>query len=138
MGIHRRHAKTRGIVRRAAALLFVLLSCANPETPPAARPSILLVTLGTTHADSIGPDARGVRTPAFNALQIEDVFIYVPSASSADRPPPVRCAEVSGNWSRFWPEETDRDSVVPANLCGFRAEYQQHDDGQGRHQHEKD
>ena len=33
-----------------------------------ARPSILLVTLDTTRADSIGPDARGVSTPAFNAL----------------------------------------------------------------------
>ncbi len=32
------------------------------------RPSILLVTLDTTRADAIGPDAVGVDTPAFNAL----------------------------------------------------------------------
>ncbi len=32
------------------------------------RPSILLVTLDTTRADAIGPEARGVDTPAFNAL----------------------------------------------------------------------
>ena len=40
-------------------------------TPPAAprpRPSILLVTLDTTRADAIGPEARVVDTPAFNAL----------------------------------------------------------------------
>jgi choline-sulfatase len=35
---------------------------------PALRPWILLVTLDTTRADSIGPEARGVETPAFNAL----------------------------------------------------------------------
>ena len=32
------------------------------------RPSILLVTLDTTRADAIGPDAAGVQTPAFNAV----------------------------------------------------------------------
>jgi choline-sulfatase len=32
------------------------------------RPSILLVTLDTTRADAIGPDAAGVDTPAFNDL----------------------------------------------------------------------
>ena len=44
---------------------------ARPEpgaTPVATRPSILLVTLDTTRADVVGPDARGVETPAFNAL----------------------------------------------------------------------
>ena len=40
----------------------------SPPVPAAARPSILLVTLDTTRADAIGPDARGVTTPAFNAL----------------------------------------------------------------------
>ena len=33
-----------------------------------ARPSILLVTLDTTRADAIGPEAAGIETPAFNAL----------------------------------------------------------------------
>jgi len=32
------------------------------------RPSILLVTLDTTRADAIGPEAKGVETPGFNAL----------------------------------------------------------------------
>jgi choline-sulfatase len=32
------------------------------------RPSILLVTLDTTRADAIGPDALGVETPSFDAL----------------------------------------------------------------------
>jgi tetratricopeptide (TPR) repeat protein len=34
----------------------------------AGRPSILLVTLDTTRADAMGPDAGGVSTPSFNAL----------------------------------------------------------------------
>ena len=41
---------------------------ASKATTSATRPSILLVTLDTTRADSIGPEARGVETPAFNAL----------------------------------------------------------------------
>src|SRR5712692_424932 len=35
---------------------------------PTARPSILLVTLDTTRADAIGPEATGIETPAFDAL----------------------------------------------------------------------
>ena len=60
---------------RAAALVAaaLLASCggASPKPatpPPGERPSILLVTLDTTRADAIGPEARGVETPAFNAL----------------------------------------------------------------------
>jgi len=40
----------------------------SSATPPAQRPSILLITLDTTRADAIGPDAAGVETPAFNAI----------------------------------------------------------------------
>ncbi len=40
---------------------------ASSAAPPAA-PSILLVTLDTTRADAIGPEARGIETPAFDAL----------------------------------------------------------------------
>jgi arylsulfatase A-like enzyme/Tfp pilus assembly protein PilF len=40
----------------------------TPASPPAARLSILLVTLDTTRFDSIGPDATDVQTPAFNAI----------------------------------------------------------------------
>jgi arylsulfatase A-like enzyme/Tfp pilus assembly protein PilF len=39
-----------------------------PQNPPPARPSILLVTLDTTRADAVGPDAVGVQTPAITAI----------------------------------------------------------------------
>lgn len=52
-----------------AALAVVAGACGRaPASPPAPRPSILLVTLDTTRADSIGPSAKGVETPSFNAL----------------------------------------------------------------------
>jgi choline-sulfatase len=57
---------------------FVLLlaaGCNRAPAPPsnargaaAVRPSILLITLDTTRADAIGPEAAGVETPAFNAI----------------------------------------------------------------------
>ena len=57
---------------RAAALPLLLLACckAHEPAPPlsAPKPSILLVTLDTTRADAIGPEAKGIETPAFNAL----------------------------------------------------------------------
>ncbi len=63
---------------RAGTVLAVALSfggCAKTNEPatgaterPAARPSILLVTLDTTRADAVGPGAAGVETPSFNAL----------------------------------------------------------------------
>jgi len=42
----------------------------SSEAAPAtrARASILLITLDTTRADAIGPDANGIQTPAYNAL----------------------------------------------------------------------
>ena len=58
-------------------LLAAIVSCigaaCNRSPPPAPpspdpKPSILLVTLDTTRADAIGPDAVGVETPSFNAL----------------------------------------------------------------------
>lgn len=58
----------------ALLLALSLTACGrggSPEAPPPAaapRPSILLVTLDTTRADAIGPEAKGVETPAFNAL----------------------------------------------------------------------
>src|SRR5829696_5007333 len=60
--------------RTASMLLAVLLtaSCADrqphPPSPSVSRPSILLVTLDTTRADAVGPGAKGVDTPSFNAL----------------------------------------------------------------------
>jgi len=48
---------------------LALAGCAGPSsTALQPKPSILLVTLDTTRADSIGPGAAGVETPAFNAL----------------------------------------------------------------------
>ncbi|HEV7920378.1 MAG TPA: sulfatase-like hydrolase/transferase [Thermoanaerobaculia bacterium] len=57
-------------MRRSLALALLLVACSRSETsqPPPARPSILLVTLDTTRADAIGPEARGIETPAFTAL----------------------------------------------------------------------
>jgi arylsulfatase A-like enzyme/tetratricopeptide (TPR) repeat protein len=54
------------------ALLAAIAACSDRAGQPAPdrrpRPSILLVTLDTTRADAIGPEAAGVRTPAFDAL----------------------------------------------------------------------
>lgn len=59
-------------MKRFLFLVVALSACRAPEATapavPATRPSILLVTLDTTRADSIGPEAVGVVTPAFNAL----------------------------------------------------------------------
>jgi choline-sulfatase len=52
----------------AIAILFAGACGRSPASAPAPKPSILLVTLDTTRADAIGPDASGVETPAFNAL----------------------------------------------------------------------
>ena len=60
--------------RALAAAAFVLMaSCSRePSQVPASgggrRPSILLVTLDTTRADAIGPEAKGITTPGFNAV----------------------------------------------------------------------
>src|SRR5690349_10565147 len=64
----------------AVGLTAALLACGRTDeraprsagssgTPgSAARPSILLITMDTTRADAIGPEARDVNTPAFNAI----------------------------------------------------------------------
>ena len=41
---------------------------ASTAATPGVRPSILLITLDTTRADAIGPEAAGVETPSFNAI----------------------------------------------------------------------
>ena len=66
MRLGRHH--TSGLV--LALLLTISCSGRQPQQPPpaTARPSILLVTLDTTRADAIGPGAKGIVTPAFNAL----------------------------------------------------------------------
>lgn len=62
-------------MRLLALALLLATACASscrersaaPErTGP--RPSILLVTLDTTRADAVGPEAAVVETPAFSAL----------------------------------------------------------------------
>jgi arylsulfatase A-like enzyme/Tfp pilus assembly protein PilF len=55
------------------AMAAAVSGCSNPtpgnSTPGTpARPSILLVTLDTTRADAIGPEAQEIATPSFNAL----------------------------------------------------------------------
>jgi choline-sulfatase len=61
----------------AAAIILCSAACGSressaparaPNASPAPRPSILLVTLDTTRADAIGPEAVGIRTPAFSAI----------------------------------------------------------------------
>ena len=53
-----------------AVVIGVACNRSHPPAPPARepKPSILLITLDTTRADAIGPDAAGVETPAFNAI----------------------------------------------------------------------
>ena len=63
-------------MRRAAlaAVFAMVLACGRSPAPGArdgngaARPPILLITLDTTRADAIGPEASGVETPSFNAV----------------------------------------------------------------------
>lgn len=58
-------------MRRGLVLIVVLAAACGGEKPPESRapqPSILLVTLDTTRADAMGPEATGVSTPAFDAL----------------------------------------------------------------------
>lgn len=60
-------------MRKTIILACVLAAAAacrrgDAPVPPAPRPSILLVTLDTTRADAIGPEAAGVSTPAFDAV----------------------------------------------------------------------
>jgi arylsulfatase A-like enzyme/thioredoxin-like negative regulator of GroEL len=43
-------------------------ACARDQKPRPPIPSILLITLDTTRADAVGPEAAGIQTPAFNAL----------------------------------------------------------------------
>ncbi|HEX9983835.1 MAG TPA: sulfatase-like hydrolase/transferase [Thermoanaerobaculia bacterium] len=57
--------------RSILAMAMAIVACSKPETPAPATappPSILLVTLDTTRFDSVGPEAKGVSTPSFNAL----------------------------------------------------------------------
>jgi choline-sulfatase len=69
-----------GTVTCVLCAFLVCASCGTAERPvpgttglPAARPSILLVTLDTTRADVIGPEAVGIETPAFTALAARGV-----------------------------------------------------------------
>jgi choline-sulfatase len=64
---------TRRLPCLVGALAISVAACgggtgSQPVPASTPRPSILLVTLDTTRADAIGPDAAGVQTPAFNAI----------------------------------------------------------------------
>ncbi len=59
----------KGPLAQALVGVMLVAACGRaPQEAPPARPSILLVTLDTTRADAIGPEAKGVETPAFDAL----------------------------------------------------------------------
>src|SRR6266540_1227376 len=72
------HCSTTAAGRSQALVLagaMLIGACwAAPKTEPRAaggtkaRPSIMLVTLDTTRADAIGPEATGIDTPAFSEL----------------------------------------------------------------------
>jgi choline-sulfatase len=66
----RRSLPLATLVPCLALLATYTTGCRKAETRAVApaKPSILLVTLDTTRADVIGPEAQGVQTPAFNAL----------------------------------------------------------------------
>jgi arylsulfatase A-like enzyme/Flp pilus assembly protein TadD len=53
-----------------ALIVAAAAACHKEPVPPTLtpRPSILFVTLDTTRADAVGPEAAGVTTPSFNAL----------------------------------------------------------------------
>lgn len=57
-----------GMLTLAGVLAAGCRETQRPEPAAAVRPSILLVTLDTTRADAIGPEADSVETPGFNAL----------------------------------------------------------------------
>jgi len=62
-------------VASAGVVLVLVAACnrspsppATTSTPPSTRPSILLITLDTTRADAIGPEARGIDAGTFTAI----------------------------------------------------------------------
>src|SRR5436190_20296210 len=67
-------------MRRFAALLLIAAACARPEAPrpPAARPSILLVTLDTTRYDAVGPDMPNLSEWAKSARVFTQAYCAVP------------------------------------------------------------
>src|SRR5258706_281907 len=55
-------------MRRLTVLILLLAACSSERPLPSPRPSILLVTLDTTRADTVGPEQTNAETPSFNAL----------------------------------------------------------------------
>jgi tetratricopeptide (TPR) repeat protein len=62
--------------------------------PPAVRPSVLLVTLDTTRADAIGPDAEGA-TPAFDSLAARG-RLFRQAYATAPETLPSHCSLMTG------------------------------------------
>src|SRR5688572_30269631 len=57
-----------------ASALATLVTCTSPESaPPIRRLSVLLVTLDTTRADALDPDAPTIAAPAFAAIAARGV-----------------------------------------------------------------
>ncbi|MBK8596308.1 MAG: sulfatase-like hydrolase/transferase [Holophagales bacterium] len=68
----------RPLLRRivVAGALALATGCARkpePPAPPPARPTLLLVTLDTTRADALAPEADAAATPGFAALAARGV-----------------------------------------------------------------
>jgi arylsulfatase A-like enzyme/Flp pilus assembly protein TadD len=79
---------------------LAMFSCQGPgsrekETASPVRPSILLVTLDTTRADAIGPDARGTKTPAFDALAARG-RLFRQAYATAPETLPSHCSLMTG------------------------------------------
>ena len=77
-GVGSRKPRVLAVAVVCWALILAGCGTADQKSPhaagtPAVRPSILLVTLDTTRADSIGPEAIGIQTPSFNALAARGV-----------------------------------------------------------------
>jgi arylsulfatase A-like enzyme/Flp pilus assembly protein TadD len=73
---------SRSIFRAVLVLALgcAAVACGSKKAPP---PSILLVTMDTTRADSIGPEAANVSTPSFNrvashGLRFRQAYAAVP------------------------------------------------------------
>src|SRR4029453_19155329 len=81
--------------------LMFLAACQKPaDAPPSAAPSrplpsVLLVTLDTTRADSIGPENVSVDTPAFSALAARGIR-FTQAYTTAPQTLPAHASMLTG------------------------------------------
>src|SRR5260370_40869539 len=72
-------------------------SSSKAAAAAAARPSILLITLDTTRADAIGPEAAGVATPAFSAVAARGRR-FRPAEATGPGAPASDCSMMTGRY----------------------------------------